>query len=236
MNEDIKKLINDACNQIKPIKIKQIIFNDDGLEEVKEVEYATVNERLKAYRKVFPTGQISTKLENLENDKEYITIKAHVMDDNFKVLATGYAREKLTEDGLEKCETSAILSADEIIKKYMLDIKSMEQKATYKGRYAGTYDLLTNDKDLIDIKTTSKLHKDYLAVQLGLYYMMLGIKKEYGYCMWIPKNQKAQFVIIKCWNYEECEDLLNRYEQSIAKQERVSDNSKHTMLTQASLF
>lgn len=108
MNEDIKKLINDACNQIKPIKIKQIIFNDDGLEEVKEVEYATVNERLKAYRQVFPTGQISTKLENLENDKEYITIKAHVMDDNFKVLATGYAREKLTEDGLEKCETSAI--------------------------------------------------------------------------------------------------------------------------------
>lgn len=108
MNEDIKKLINDACNQIKPIKIKQIIFNDDGLEEVKEVEYATVNERLKAYRKVFPKGMIITRLENMENDKDHVVFYASVMDENARVLASGHAREKISEDAIEKCETSAI--------------------------------------------------------------------------------------------------------------------------------
>lgn len=189
-----------------------------------------------------------SQLINFEFDKPYkdvpkdILAKAASYGTQVHEAIEAYIKKEFTladvklSHNLDPNIKSAILSADEIIKKYMLDIKSMEQKATYKGRYAGTYDLLTNDKDLIDIKTTSKLHKDYLAVQLGLYYMMLGIKKEYGYCMWIPKNQKAQFVIIKCWNYEECEDLLNRYEQSIAKQKRVSDNSKHTMLTQASLF
>lgn len=150
------------------------------------------------------------------------------IDDEFTILDI-----KLNKT-LDPNIKNAVIQADELLRKYMFHIKSMEQKATYKGRYAGTYDLLTDDTDLIDIKTTSRLHLDYLAVQLGLYYMMLGIKKQYGYCLWIPRTEKAKVVMVEVWDWKKCEDLLDRYEKHIAREKGVSDNSSDNKFTQTS--
>lgn len=78
--------------------------------------YAQVNERIKAFRKVYPTGPIETIIEEIRDD--YVRIMAKVSNENGEVLATGRASEMLTGDSkkdyinktsmIENCETSAV--------------------------------------------------------------------------------------------------------------------------------
>lgn len=133
---------------------------------------------------------------------------------------------------------SAIHQYDLLARKYMIKVNSddIEVMRHWKGRYAGTFDLKTIDDYIIDIKTTSKLHKDFLAVQLGLYYMMMNIKQEIGYVLWLPKTQSGEFLDIKVWSYEQCIDLVERYEKHNSRQKRMSNDSLKTIITQTSLF
>ena len=75
--------------------------------------YAQVNERIKAFRKVYPAGKIHTSIEDIKDD--YVRIKAIISDEQDRVIATGYASE--TNKGsnkvnltsmLENCETSSV--------------------------------------------------------------------------------------------------------------------------------
>lgn len=84
--------------------------------DIKGKDYATVNERIKAYRKVYPTGKIYTDIEAIKDD--YVRIKVEVTDENDRIIATGTASEVLTGDAkkdyinntslVENCETSAV--------------------------------------------------------------------------------------------------------------------------------
>lgn len=94
--------IEKANNEIKTMKV------GSG-------DYAKVSERVKAYRKVYPTGKICTDIEDItEND---IRIKATITDEEGNIISTGRATEekkakgKMTinlTDMIENCETSAV--------------------------------------------------------------------------------------------------------------------------------
>ena len=79
--------------------------------DVKGKNYVMVNERIKAFRYVFPLGTISTEI--LEDDGERVTVKAYVYDGN-TLLATGHAFEVKAASYINKtsyienCETSAV--------------------------------------------------------------------------------------------------------------------------------
>ena len=83
--------------------------------EVKDKPYATVTERIKAFRKLFPDGTISTEI--ISNENGVCVIKATVgfydQDGMFKILGTGTAYEKENSSFINKtsyienCETSA---------------------------------------------------------------------------------------------------------------------------------
>lgn len=75
--------------------------------------YAQVNERIKAFRKVYPTGPIVTEIDEIKDN--YVRFKATVSNEEGEVIATGYASEE--NDGknkvnltsmIENCETSAV--------------------------------------------------------------------------------------------------------------------------------
>ena len=78
--------------------------------------YAQVNERIKAYRKVYPAGRIITTMKDKTNDS--VTYYAEVYNENEGLIATGTASEKLTGNDkkdyinissmIENCETSAV--------------------------------------------------------------------------------------------------------------------------------
>lgn len=80
--------------------------------DIKGKEYAEVNQRIKAFRMVYPQGSIRTEM--LSNENGVCVFKAYAYDENFGLLGTGHAYEK--EDSsfinktsyIENCETSAI--------------------------------------------------------------------------------------------------------------------------------
>ena len=79
---------------------------------IKGKDYAEVNQRIKAFRMLYPNGSILTNIESLENG--VVVFKATVKDEEEHVLGTGYAYEKESSSFINKtsyienCETSAV--------------------------------------------------------------------------------------------------------------------------------
>lgn len=80
--------------------------------DIKGKDYAEVNQRIKAYRMVYPFGTIRTKIESLENG--ICIFKAEVTDNSGELIGTGHAYEKENStfinktSYIENCETSAV--------------------------------------------------------------------------------------------------------------------------------
>lgn len=80
--------------------------------DIKGKEYAEVNQRIKAFRMVYPQGSIETQM--LSNENGVCVFKASVCSEDGILLGTGTAYEK--EDSsfinktsyIENCETSAV--------------------------------------------------------------------------------------------------------------------------------
>ena len=80
--------------------------------DIKGREYAEVNQRIKAFRMVYPQGIIETQM--ISNENGVCIFKAEVSEPGGLLLGTGYAYEK--EDSsfinktsyIENCETSAV--------------------------------------------------------------------------------------------------------------------------------
>lgn len=104
-------------NEIK-VSYEQIKTANEGIKttDIKGKDYASVNERIKAYRQVYPTGAIVTEIEEIKEG--YVRIRAVVRNENGITIATGTASETLTGDEkkdrinetsmVENCETSAV--------------------------------------------------------------------------------------------------------------------------------
>lgn len=80
--------------------------------DIKGKAYADVNERIKAFRKLFPMGTISTEM--ISNENGVCVFKATVLDETGTILGTGHAYE---QEGstfinktsyIENAETSAV--------------------------------------------------------------------------------------------------------------------------------
>ena len=115
--DDLKK----ANDSISTLTLER---KDKKTGAVKQSEYATVAQRIKAFRMVYPTGYIITDLVSNENGvciyraevgyTEYTELIDGTMDKTNRTLATGTAREQegssFINSGshIENCETSAV--------------------------------------------------------------------------------------------------------------------------------
>lgn len=78
---------------------------------IKGKDYAEVNQRIKAFRMVYPSGTIETEL--IQNENGVCIFRANIYDDD-RLLATGTAYEKENStfinktSYIENCETSAV--------------------------------------------------------------------------------------------------------------------------------
>lgn len=95
------------------VNYKQIEIANSEMNNMKlgSKEYAPVNERIKAFRKVYPTGSIITEIENQTDDSIQIVV---TIKDGENILAVARAKEVKSEKGInasrmiENCETSAV--------------------------------------------------------------------------------------------------------------------------------
>ena len=90
------------------VKVNSTIKTTD----IKGKQYAEVNERIKAFRQLFPNGTIATEIVSCENG--VVIIKATATNENGSILATGHAYEKENStfinktSYIENAETSAV--------------------------------------------------------------------------------------------------------------------------------
>lgn len=100
------------------IKYEDIVKVNEDIKttKVKGKDYAEVPQRVKAFRKLYPMGRISTEIISLEGGVCVMRAEAWTRDDNGNdlLLATGTAYEKESSSYINKtsyienCETSAI--------------------------------------------------------------------------------------------------------------------------------
>ncbi len=82
------------------------------LTDVKGKDYVMVNQRVKAFRMVYPAGKIQTEIVALKDG--IVIFKASVYDEDEVLLGTGTAQEKESSSFINKtsyienCETSAV--------------------------------------------------------------------------------------------------------------------------------
>lgn len=106
----------------------------------------------------------------------------------------------------------------ELKEKNKLEVIEQEQIINYKDIYAGRFDMIANvngEKCLLDIKTTTKLDKEYLSWQLSLYEyaynsMHEGNKFEKLYAIWLPKKELGELVEIERKSEEKIKTLLEK--------------------------
>ena len=100
--------IEEVNKRLCPVDIEK--KTKDG--RVIKNKYNTVNQRILAFRELYPNGSIQTEILSIADG--VVLFKATAFDDEGKVIATGHAQEK--EDStfinktsyIENCETSAI--------------------------------------------------------------------------------------------------------------------------------
>ena len=160
-------------------------------------EYVTVDERVKAFRTLYPEGAITTEM--LFYDQGKVVFKATCYDDTGKVLATGHAEEiegkgfVNTTSFIENAETSAVGRCLGFL---------------YLGATSGiaSFDEVVNANNIretmatdIDKKTfldlCSKLDVDYrdIAKKAGARTMKTMTKEQHGKALLILKEIEEGF-------------------------------------------
>lgn len=130
-----------------------------------------------------------------------------------KFVSKEFSLDELQKKNIDPNIKIAVEQFESLRKKWAFQIEDMEKIVHYKNKYAGRYDIKTIDNLIIDIKTTSELHEEWLALQLGLYQMADGINSGISYCIWLPKGKSGKVVAINPWTYEECLELIKEYEK-----------------------
>ena len=104
------------------IKYEDIVKANETIKttDIKGKDYAEVNQRIKAFRMVYPEGTIETEIIEhnreliVDNSTNVVIIKAIVKNEDGRVLGTGTAYEKENSSFINKtsyienCETSAV--------------------------------------------------------------------------------------------------------------------------------
>lgn len=146
--------------------------------DIKGKDYIPVNERIKAFRTIYPRGQILTEIIGLENG--VVTMKASVYDDEGKLLATGHGQEKESSSFINKtsfienCETSCVGRA-------------LGNAGIGLDNGFASYEEVANAKlqqedeqpkeGFIDRKQWEELNKMYSKEQIKAFYKELGISR-----------------------------------------------------------
>lgn len=130
----------------------------------------------------------------------------------------------------KKCELADSLGIvdDPIVQAYM-DLKEAKGIKTLVNEYlvsderrvASSIDMLSEDYDIIDVKTTSKVHIPHVTMQTSIYAWLFelqnyGLKANNLYCMWLPKPQYGEPDIIQLQRVPSsiCEQVVDLYFQN----------------------
>ncbi len=159
----------------------------------------------------FPEAYANIPEKILKRKASYGT-KVHDYIERF--INGEFTLEELSQKRIDPDIKIAVEQFEILRKMWAFQIKDMERIVSWDGRYAGMFDLLTLDDYVIDIKTTTECKEDLLRYQISLYYKALGIKRDFGFCMWFPKGKMGKVIQINTIPDKELTSLIDEYEKA----------------------
>lgn len=181
---------------------------------IKGKDYAEVNQRIKAFRLVHPSGCITTEIVELKDG--IVTMKASVFDEAMRLLGTGYAQEKEQSSYINKtsyienCETSAIGRALGMCG-YGVDVSVASAEEVQNA--------INNQQ--IDEKKIGQLSKTYTELRTQLTNLGCDFRSDETNA-WICEKAKITTQNLQALNSEELARLCKVYEGMInAKVKKV---------------
>lgn len=137
--------------------------------------------------------------------------KAHEYIERF--IKKEFTIEELRQKRIDPDIKLAVEEFERCRKYWCFYVKDVERMVDWRGRYAGRLDLLVEGDYVVDIKTTSEIHLDWLSYQLSLYAMALGIQKDWHYCLWLAKGKMGKVISVPSIPEEELKQLVKDYEK-----------------------
>ena len=138
--------------------------------------------------------------------------KAHEYIERF--IKKEFTIEELRQKRIDPDIKLAVEEFERCRKMWCFYVIDVERMVDWHGRFAGRLDLLVEGDYVVDIKTTSEIHPDWLSYQLSLYAMALGVKKDFHYCMWLPKGKMGKVISVPSISEEELKQLVKEYEKA----------------------
>ena len=160
-------------------------------------------------QEILPNKYDGISEEVLHKKAEFGT-KGHSIIEHLDISDLDKAKEEVNEIDNIKLQI-CIEEYLRLVGKYKIEKPKHELMVHYKDIYAGTLDMIAKVNEinsLIDIKFTSKLDKEYLSWQLGLYELAYGKKFKKHYCLFLPKGELGQLVEIEIKTEKEIIDKL----------------------------
>lgn len=181
---------------------------------VKGKNYVMVNERVKAFRELFPMGTISTNIEHLGDG---MVVMRTIVSDGDLVLATGLAYEKETSSYINKtsyienCETSAVGRALGFLGIGIdASMASAEELAN----------AITQQNEMKDAEKTAKIRKQKIGKDKGAALMSL-----------LEKAGQDSKAFLKVFKVDKPEDLTEEQHlyivQELAKRGKDGNDRKN---------
>lgn len=160
--------------------------------DVKGKAYAEVNQRIKAFRMLYPEGAITTEL--LSNDNGVCVMKSTVLNEEGKILGTGLAYERENSSFINKtsyienCETSAVGRALAMCG-IGIDTSVASAEEVVNAINNQNIELTIEEAKTLGINT-----KKYPDTSLG----EILEKGDVGYLNWLKENYKDAYIRKGC--------------------------------------
>ena len=202
----------DIQNASKQISTMEISRTDKKTGKTTTKDYAEVNQRVKAFRMLYPEGSILTDM--LSDDGERCVFKATILNAEGKTIATGTAFELKSSSFInassyiENCETSAIGRALAMCGLGIdLSIASYEEVANAMKNQNKDDDMklpLMNEPKTNSKQAAPKVEEQEKKAEEAQGYperkvMLEFVKKKY------PNGSKNLESLLKCWQIDDIE-------------------------------
>ena len=121
-------------------------------------------------------------------------------------------------DSMGIVDNSVVSDYMEVMQQHGLKVMLSEYLVSDEQNIASSIDKVTENYDLCDLKTTSKVHIPNVTMQLSIYAWLFemqnpGIKAGELYCVWLPKPQygQADIIWLKRVPSEICAEIVQMY-------------------------
>ena len=167
---------------------EEIVKANDSIRttDIKGKDYAEVNQRIKAFRMLFPLGKITTEM--VSNENGVCVFKCSVYNGN-ELLGTGHAYEKENSSFINKtsyienCETSAVgralgmcgIGIDTAVASYEEVANAIEQQKPQNKAEKQTKNERANENQ---VKTNNQEQKQFKPMNEAQYKMISGLPEE----------------------------------------------------------